>query len=184
MNTSFIHTTGSMYMTAWIHISLKVIRHTFLHKCCSYMPPINFKHVQEWNMKINLVTNWAIPDPHWVFINHLDNIRNTVHTNMILNTSGKCLSSSLWNASCCVSVLYIELYFRQTQLYTNEPSFIQRAWLSLLVKFCTISQHISAHWAILRRYITILYYWIGTFIDQYLYFHLFAVICTDYMFLP
>jgi hypothetical protein len=24
-------------------------------------------------------------------------------------------------------LLYIELYFRQTQLYTNEPSFIQRA---------------------------------------------------------
>jgi hypothetical protein len=29
---------------------------------------------------------------------------------------------SLWNASCCVSVSYIELYFRQTQQYTNELS--------------------------------------------------------------
>jgi hypothetical protein len=33
---------------------------------------------------------------------------------------------SLWNASCCVSLSYIELYFRQTQLYTNEPSFMQK----------------------------------------------------------
>jgi hypothetical protein len=42
---------------------------------------------------------------------------------------GKTLQiQSLWNASCCVSVSYIELYFRQTQQYTNELSHVAKLY--------------------------------------------------------
>jgi hypothetical protein len=75
---------------------------------------------------------------------------------------------------------YIELYFRQTQQYTNELShttypleFIGKiVQLRYMFRFIEPSSGAT---------LTISYYWICTFMDRCLYSRPFAVICTDYM---
>jgi hypothetical protein len=46
---------------------------------------------------------------------------------VVIQTGNKCEARNSTTPTEAYSLLYIELYFRRTQIYTNEPSFIQRA---------------------------------------------------------